>query len=156
MSLDHEQIRALSYEYTFRLDGGDFAGVAELLQGGVLRMSAAGLNQEPIRGQEAIAGFYAGQVVTYDGDPRTRHVISNHVIEVAEGRAQASARCYFTVLQAAPRQPIQTVVCGRYFDSFEKRAGEWRFVEKVIQVDYWTAIEEHFLIDDEHAESRRG
>ena len=45
---DHEAIRALTYEYTFRLDRGDFAGVAELLAEADLRMAAAGMNAEPV------------------------------------------------------------------------------------------------------------
>lgn len=149
MATDAEQIRALTYEYTFRLDGGDFAGVAELLGEGSLRMSAKGMDEEAMRGAAEIERFYADQVVTYDGDPRTRHVISNHVVDV-DGDA-ASGRCYFTVLMKPPRQPIRIVVCGRYFDSFERVDGHWRFREKVIRVDYLTDIGSHFVIDDEHA-----
>jgi len=149
MASDQEQIRALAYEYTFRLDGGDFAGVAELLGEGELRMSAAGMDEQAMRGREEIERFYADQVVTYEGDPRTRHLISNHVVHV-EGES-AHANCYFTVLMKPPGQPIQTVVCGRYLDRFERRAGAWRFTEKTIQVDYLTKIEEHFVIDQDHA-----
>ncbi len=149
MATDAEQIRALTYEYTFRLDGGDFAGVAALLSAGALRMSAQGMDGQAMRGATEIERFYASQVVTHDGDPRTRHVISNHVVDV-EGDS-AHGRCYFTVLMKPPRQPIQTVVCGRYFDSFERHEGTWRFREKVIQVDYLTEIAAHFVIDADHA-----
>jgi ketosteroid isomerase-like protein len=155
VSDEREAIRALTYEYTFRLDRGDFAAVAELLGDGVLRMAARGMDAEPIRGRAAVERFYAGQVVTYDGDPRTRHLITNHVVDIAAGGATAKGRCYFTVLQAAPKQPIQTVVSGRYADSFEKTGDTWRFAEKVIEVDYLTAIGDHFKIDDEHAASGR-
>ncbi|HVX31538.1 MAG TPA: nuclear transport factor 2 family protein [Solirubrobacterales bacterium] len=147
----HERIRALTYEYTFRLDRGDFSGVAELLASGQLRMAAKGMDDAPIRGAAAIEAFYAGQVVTYDGDPRTRHLITNHVVEVDAEAGSAGGECYFTVLQAVPRQPIGTVVCGRYHDRFELADEEWRFVEKVIQVDYLGAIGEHFAIDADHA-----
>lgn len=149
MPTDAERIRALTYEYTFRLDGGDFAGVAALLAAGTLRMSAKGMDDRALRGAEEIERFYAAQVVTHDGDPRTRHLISNHVVEV-DGDA-AAGRCYFTVLMKPPGQPIQTVVCGRYFDRFERAEGEWRFSEKVIRVDYLTEIASHFVIDEEHA-----
>ncbi|HZO07186.1 MAG TPA: nuclear transport factor 2 family protein [Solirubrobacterales bacterium] len=149
MTIDAEQIRALTHEYTFRLDGGDFAGVAALLAAGALRMSAKGMDEQEMRGAEEIERFYANQVVTHDGDPRTRHVISNHVVDIdGEG---AHGRCYFTVLMKPPRQPIQIVVCGRYFDTFERHEGAWRFLRKVIQVDYLTDISEHFLIDADHA-----
>jgi hypothetical protein len=152
--IDYEQIRTLTYEYTFRLDRGDFSGVGELLSRGALRMAAKGMDSSEIRGRSEIEQFYAGQVVTYDGNPRTRHLISNHVVELAEDGETAKGHCYFTVLQAAPKQPIQTVVCGRYSDSFVRENGDWRFDEKVIEVDYLTAIGDHFLIDDEHAARR--
>jgi hypothetical protein len=148
---DYERIRALTYEYTFRLDRGDFAGVAELLAAGRLRMEAKGMHAEPIRGAAAIEAFYAEQVVTYDGDPRTRHLITNHAVEIAADGRSANGECYFTVLQAVPRQPIGTVVSGRYSDRFELADGGWRFVEKLIQVDYLGSIGDHFAIDAEHA-----
>lgn len=146
---DHEQIRTLTYEYVFRLDGGDFAGVGELLGGGCLRMSAQGMSDREIRGAAAIERFYATQVVTYGGDPRTRHQITNHVVSVEEDGASARGHCYFTVLMKPPGEPLQTVVSGRYFDRFERGGEGWRFSEKVIRVDYLTAIEKHFRIDDE-------
>ena len=148
---DPEASRARTYEYTFRLDRGDFAGVAELLAEADLRMAAAGMNAEPVRGATAVERFYTEQVVTYDGDPRTRHLITNHVVDLAPDGESATGRCYFTVLQAAPKQPIQTVVCGRYSDSFVRTGKGWRFAEKVIEVDYLTAIGDHFKIDDQHA-----
>jgi hypothetical protein len=146
-----ERIRALTYEYTFRLDRGDFAGVAELLAAGQLRMAAKGMHGEPMRGAATIEAFYAGQVVTYDGDPRTRHLITNHVVQIDSDERDAKGECYFTVLQAIPRQPAGIVVVGRYHDRFERTDQEWRFVEKVIEVDYLGAIGEHFTIDDDHA-----
>ncbi|MBS1677550.1 MAG: nuclear transport factor 2 family protein [Actinobacteria bacterium] len=148
---DHEAIRALTYEYTFRLDRGDFAGVAALLAEADLRMAAAGMNAEPIRGATAVESFYAKQVVTYDDDPRTRHLITNHVVDIAPDGESATGRCYFTVLQATPSQPIQIVVCGRYADSFARTDKGWTFTEKVIEVDYLTAIGDHFKIDERHA-----
>lgn len=151
MSDDHERIRALTYEYTFRLDRGDFAGVAELLAAAQLRMAAKGMDNAAMRGAAAIESFYAGQVVTYDGDPRTRHLITNHVVEIDPDGEEARGECYFTVLQAVPRQPVGIVVVGRYHDRFERLDGKWRFAEKVIEVDYLGSIGDHFTIDSEHS-----
>jgi hypothetical protein len=152
MAGDQEQIRALTYEYAFRLDGGDFAGVGELLGAGRLRMSARGMTDREIRGAAAIERFYTKQVVTYGGDPRTRHQITNQVVSVADDGSSARAHCYFTVLIKPPGEPLQTVVSGRYFDRFERVDDGWRFSEKVIRVDYLTAIEKHFRIDDQQAD----
>ena len=155
-ALDLERIRALTYEYTFRLDRGDFAGVAELLASATLRMEAAGMDDRPMRGNEEIKSFYRGQVVTYDGDPRTRHLITNHSIELTDGGDGARAESYFTVLQAIRRQPIGIVVIGRYRDRFERADGDWRFAEKVIRPEYLSSIGDHFTIDAEHAADAAG
>lgn len=143
----HERIRALTYEYTFRLDRGDFSGVAELLAPGTLRMESAGMDDRPIRGAAEIQAFYRDQVVTYDGDPRTRHLITNHVVDLAEDGGSARAESYFTVLQAVPRRPIGIVVCGRYRDRFQQVDGDWQFAEKVIRPEYFNSIGDHFTVD---------
>jgi 3-phenylpropionate/cinnamic acid dioxygenase small subunit len=151
---DYESIRNLSYRYALLLDEGDFAGVADLLAGGALVPMMAGVGSEPITGREAIERFYADQVVTYrDGDPRTRHLISNQLIELADDGLTASSRCYFTVLQRPPRQPFQIVVGGQYHDRFDKVGGAWRFALKGIQVDHLNDIGLHFKIAPEHSAS---
>jgi hypothetical protein len=131
------------------LDDGAFAGVAALLGAGELQPVMRGVAGEPMAGADAIRAFYADQVVTYDGDPRTRHIISNHAITV-DGDA-ASARCYFTVLMKPPGEPYQIVVGGQYRDRFVRRDGEWRFAAKAIQVDYLNNIGLHFKIAGAHA-----
>lgn len=152
MSDDHESIRNLCHTYAFLLDDGDFAGVAELLADATLRPSGKGMADEGLRGREAIQRFYTDQVVTYrDQKPLTRHVISNHVIEI-DGDA-ARSLSYFTVLQAPPRLPYQIVVGGRYHDSFARDGGKWHFTEKVIEVNYLNDISHHFLISAEHRDS---
>jgi hypothetical protein len=44
---DHEEIRNLSYRYTFALDAGDFDEVGRLLGTGTLRPSMPGLSARP-------------------------------------------------------------------------------------------------------------
>jgi 3-phenylpropionate/cinnamic acid dioxygenase small subunit len=148
---DYEAIRRLSYEYTFLLDEGDFDGVAALLAHAELQPVMRGVASEPITGAPSIRAFYADQVVLHDGDPRTRHVISNHAIEVTGDEARA--RCYFTVLMKPPGEPYQTVVGGQYRDRFVREGGTWRFAEKAIQVDYLNNIAFHFRIATAHAVS---
>jgi hypothetical protein len=154
-SLDYEHIRALSYRYTFHLDAGDMAAVGELLANAVLRPAMPGVRDEAIRGRQAITEFYMGQVVTDDrGDPRTRHLITNQLIEPGPEPDTATSQCYFTVLQRPPKEPFQLVVGGRYHDRFAKVDGAWRFAEKEIQVDHLNAIEHHFVIAPERRSSR--
>jgi SnoaL-like domain len=147
--IDHDEIRRLSYTYTFLLDAGDFDGVAHLLGGGVLRPVMRGIGSDGIAGHEAIKAFYADQVVLYDGDPRTRHIVSNHVITV-DGD-EAGGHSYFTVYIKPPGLPLQVVVLGQYRDRFARAGGCWTFAEKAIQVDYLGEIGLHFKIAEAHS-----
>src|SRR5262245_55624638 len=101
-TIDVEAIRSLEYTYALLLDGGDFEGVASLLQHAQLSLHGVGLSGEPVSGRDRIRDFYATQVITFDGDPRTRHVITNLLIEEASRPGTARARSYFTVQQKAP------------------------------------------------------
>ena len=81
----------------------------------------------------------------HDGSPRTRHVITNSIIEIGQDERSAEARTYFTVLQCLPDFPLQMVAAGRYHDRFEVADGEWRFVEKFIHADFTGDISRHYL-----------
>ncbi|MBE1502267.1 hypothetical protein H4696_009367 [Amycolatopsis lexingtonensis] len=55
-------------------------------------------------------------IVYEDGTPRTKHVTTNVAVEVTGPTAAGSA--YFTVLQAVPGFPLQTIAAGHYADRF--------------------------------------
>ena len=74
-------------------------------------------------------------VLLYDGIPRTKHVITNVVIDVDEGQGTAGARSYYTVFQARAELPLQAVIAGRYRDQFARHGGVWHFAERFIHVD---------------------
>ena len=125
---DRAAITALVMGYAERIDGGDLAGVAALFAdatyGGV---------QGGYRGAEAVREVLESRVILYDGIPRTKHVTTNLVIEL-DGDA-AAARSYFSVLQATPELPLQTIIAGRYDDRFARTAGSWRFTARVVHMD---------------------
>ena len=77
--------------------------------------------------------------------PRTMHVLGN--IEVVIDRpgptATATARCTFTVLQAASPGELGAVLSGRYHDRFELVDGSWRFVERVVHPDLLGDLSRH-------------
>lgn len=152
MTDDLQQIRNLSYAYTAAVDDGEWDQVAELLAEAVLRPVSGGMNGEPVRGREAVRRFYDEQVVTYDGNPRTKHLVTNHVIEIDADTA--IGRSYFTVLQALPKEPPGIVVSGRYHDAFARDERGWRFTEKVIHAEWFGAIRNHFRIAADHSDGR--
>jgi hypothetical protein len=98
----------------------------------------------PLRGQEAIEAMFRDTIITYeDGTPRTKHVTTNMIIDVAPDTARATARSYFTVLQALPDLALQPIAAGRYHDQFERRAQRWRFAERRVHVDLVGDVSRH-------------
>jgi hypothetical protein len=122
---DVEAIRALINEYAERIDTGDLDGLAALF--------ADATWGSPGRGTP----------ILYDGIPSTKHVISNVTIEIADDGATATARSYFTVLQALPDLPLQPIIAGRYHDRFERVTGRWRFADRQIIPDLIGDLSRH-------------
>jgi 3-phenylpropionate/cinnamic acid dioxygenase small subunit len=65
-----------------------------------------------------------------DGTPRTKHVLSNPILEVDEAAGTASCRSYYTVFQQTETLPLQPIVSGRYHDRFRRIDGEWWFTQR--------------------------
>ncbi|MGZ8734794.1 MAG: nuclear transport factor 2 family protein [Acidimicrobiia bacterium] len=135
---DGEQIRALIHAYAERLDGGDLDGVAELFADATWRSEG---RPEVVRGVEQVRRMYRG-VILYEGRPCTKHVITN-ISVVSDGIDVATARSYFTVLQATPELPLQPIIAGSYHDEFARVDGEWRFRDRLIIVDLVGDVSRH-------------
>jgi 3-phenylpropionate/cinnamic acid dioxygenase small subunit len=137
-------IEGLVFEYAERIDRGDFAGVGELFAEGAI----AGPDGTALaRGRDAVQQLYERTTRRYeDGTPRTKHVTTNLRIELDEERGEATARSYFTVLQALPGLPLQPIVAGRYEDRFARAARDWRFRERRMFVDLVGDVSRHLLI----------
>jgi SnoaL-like domain len=143
---DVSRITALIYGYSELIDSGDIEGLAD-----VLADAGFGTFEEPLlRGRDRILDLYRNTVMIYDdGTPRTRHVVSNLVVDLEEpdsGPAtSATARSYFTVLQAATPGSLVPIVAGRYHDRFTKTDGVWRFSERRISTDLVGDVSAHML-----------
>jgi hypothetical protein len=124
-------IENLIATYAERVDGGAFAAVGKLLEHATFTGAAGSAS-----GSDAIEQMLRDNVILYDdGTPRTKHVVTNIAIEAGEQAGTASARSYFTVLQALPELPLQIIVSGRYLDRFERHEGQWHFAERRVQTD---------------------
>lgn len=121
-------VAGLVYAYAERLDAGDLDGVAELFAAASWR-SDRGTER---RGAAEVRRAY-DPVILYDGSPRTRHVITNLMVDSTGERALS--RCSFSVLQAPPGRPLQIILAGRYDDRFDLAAGGWQFSDRFIRVD---------------------
>ena len=137
---DAASVTALVHRYAELLDAGDLEGVAQLFARAVWRSRQ---HSDGLRGVEAVRRVYDG-VHLYDGSPRTKHAISNLVVEVDAPARTASARCSFTVLQAVDSHTLQPILAGRYHDAFARDDGGWYFTERVTLVDLAGDLGRHF------------
>ena len=141
---DVEAIRALIHEYAELIDLGHLDAVAALFTHGTWSSPGRGT---PLRGAAQVRHAYDG-VILYDGIPGTKHVISNVTIELSDDGTAAAARSYFTVLQARPDLPLQTIIAGRYHDRFERVDGRWRFADRQIIPDLIGDLSRHMRNPD--------
>jgi|SRR5580704_879746 3-phenylpropionate/cinnamic acid dioxygenase small subunit len=135
----YRAIESLIATYAELVDDGDFAAVGLLLADAAFSGGAGSVS-----GRGAIEKMLRDNVIVYDdGTPRTKHVTTNLAIEVDERAGTASSRSYFTALQVLPDLPLQPIVSGRYYDRFERRNGQWRFVERRVQTDLVGDVSRH-------------
>jgi 3-phenylpropionate/cinnamic acid dioxygenase small subunit len=135
----YRDIENLIAAYAELVDGGDFAGLGDLLADAVF--TGSGL---PVSGKETIQAMFQDTLIVYaDGTPRTKHVTSNIAIEADEEAGTAVSRSYFTVLQALPDLLLQPIAAGRYHDRFERHGGQWRFTQRRVHVDLVGDVSRH-------------
>ncbi|MCY1414205.1 hypothetical protein D3C76_669410 [compost metagenome] len=124
MSNSVTEITNLLYRYAELLDGGDLEGVAELFRHAQIKLQAG---HERVGATELLR-IFREQVKIYPcGTPRTKHLVTNPMIEVDEESHRATARSYYTVLQGTDGLQLQPIATGRYHDAFERIDGIWRF-----------------------------
>ena len=141
-----EAITRLIYTYAEKIDAGDFAGIAELFEHATLTFDGFG---DAVRGRETIERLYTRSTRRYeDGTPKTKHVMTNVVVDVAEDGATAGSRSYFTVLQAVPGElALQPVIAGRYRHTYQNVDGHWQVAAMHVIIDLTGDLGHHMLFD---------
>jgi ketosteroid isomerase-like protein len=148
--MDHhtpsEHIAKLMYTYAERIDAGDFAGVADVFADAILTFEGFG---DGVSGRKAVQSLYERTTRRYEnGTPRTKHVITNIIVDVGDDGASATSRSSFTVLQAVPGAlALQPIIAGRYHDAFAYVEGRWRFTSVHIIIDLVGDLGHHMLLD---------
>jgi ketosteroid isomerase-like protein len=144
---DARAIENLILSYAECVDAGDLDGVADLLADATIGVEGMA---DGLRGREKILGLLRSTIRMHeDGTPSTKHVTTNILVEVDETAGTATARSYFTVLQAVTGFGLQTIVAGRYRDRFARGDGGWRFVERRFQTDLVGDVSRHLLAGPE-------
>ncbi|MNJ59612.1 hypothetical protein D3C77_553080 [compost metagenome] len=123
MTTSAVQICNLLYRYAEYLDSGQLVEAAELFRHARIKVQSPGLLDHT-----ALLGIWQQRLKVYPcGTPRTKHVITNPIIDIDEASGTATVRSCYTVLQATDTLPLQPIAAGRYVDQFERVAGVWRF-----------------------------
>ncbi len=133
------EITALVFAYAELLDAGDLDGVAALFAAAVWRSPDGRIRH----GQDEIRRMYDPIVLYADGTPRSKHVVTNVVIEIDEPELSARARSSFAVLQSVEGSPLRTVLAGRYHDRFERIDGTWAYRERAVHPDLVGDLRRH-------------
>ncbi|MFK8331763.1 nuclear transport factor 2 family protein [Pseudomonas sp. BJa5] len=124
MSNDLIAITNLLYRYAETMDSGDLQGAAALFRHARIKVPGC----DTYLDEAGILRIWQQRLIIYPcGTPRTRHIISNPIIDIDDASARATVRSYYTVLQAPPGHPLQPIAAGRYHDEFERIDQQWRF-----------------------------
>lgn len=123
---DYNAILNLLYTYADRVDSGDLDGAAALFTHA--RVKSRGLPGDGTTDAAGLREIWEQFIAIYpDGTPRTKHVITNPIVEIDDSGTRATCRSYYTVVQQTDDYPLQVVCCGRYHDELEKVDGAWRY-----------------------------
>ena len=140
------QIENLIYSYAERIDNGDLEGVAALFHDAEIFSAAHDVRRV---GFDEVLEMYQTSTRLYESTatPQTKHLTTNVIIEVDEGGMKASARSYYTVIQATGSLPLQPIISGRYKDHFRKIESQWQFSSREMIVDLIGDLSAHLLYD---------
>ena len=141
---DSRYIENLIYCYAERIDNGDLEGVAELFRDAEIISLVHNVRR---KGFDEVLKMYQLSCRLYEktGTPLTKHLTTNIIIELDETGMQASARSYYTVIQATSILPLQAIISGRYNDHFLKQGNQWQFSSREMIVDLIGDCSAHLL-----------
>jgi ketosteroid isomerase-like protein len=139
---DAQQILNLIGTYCDRMDGADWEGVGALFADAAL---ADEHGHVIARGAEQVAAFYRKGTKLHDGSPRTKHLVTNSVVEL-DGDT-AVVRSSYLVLQATADRPLAPIITGRYVDTFRRPDDGWAWAERRFLVDLLGDLSEHLTFD---------
>jgi len=142
----YASIARLVFGYAERLDAGDLDGMATLFAKATLRTTGPdGITT--FNGKDEVFHAFDSSVRRFeDGTPSTKHVTTNLIVDPGADGRTASARSYFTVLQARPTLPLQVVISGKYRDEFVLDESGWRFADRLIRIELVGELREHLTV----------
>lgn len=117
------QITNLLYRYAELIDSGELEVAAQLFTHAEIKTG-----QDSTLDARGLLALWQSIIRIYPcGTPRTRHIITNPILEIDELTGEAGCRSCYTVFQATDGLALQPIMTGRYVDRFARVEGEWRF-----------------------------
>ena len=139
-----EAIARLIFACDDHNDRGDFDGVGALFAHGTVRVKDM---DGSWTGSDAVATQFAHATKVYPvgggTSALTHHLSTNLVIDVDEAAGTATARSYYSMLQATDDLPLQIIDAGFNTDRFERVDGEWRWIDRYITVELHGDLTHH-------------
>ena len=143
MSSAATEICNLLYRYAEAIDEGRLEDAAALFLHARIQTGAAG----PLDADGVLALWQRILVIHPCGTPRTRHLVTNPILDIDEAGGSARVSSCFTVLQATDDFPLQIIASGRYHDRFARIDGQWWFVERDYrQLDFTGDLSRHLRV----------
>lgn len=132
-------INNLLYHYGEAIDAGRLEDAAALFRHARIEAGGNGTLDH-----NALLALWQRIIILYPcGTPRTRHLISNPIIDIDEAAGTAEARSCYTVFQATEQLPLQVIASGRYLDRFARIDGHWCFTERAYRLDLVGDMKSH-------------
>ena len=137
-------ITNLLYRYAELMDAGALEQVAALFAHARVKLGSG----QVVEGATPMLEQWRAFVRIHPcGTPRTRHVITNPIVEMDEEAGTATCRSVYTVFQQTPELPLQAIASGRYHDSFDRIDGVWRFATRdYSMLDFTGDLSQHLLL----------
>jgi len=132
---DRAEIENLSNRYMIAVDSGDMDSVmATWAVGGVL-VWANGEERGKDAIRKAMTGFSQARASSIPKGatswPRSRHLITNHVIDV-QGNTAKTLVYWFEITNNTPQKDVQLVYFGHYEDQLVRQNGHWLFTMRKV------------------------
>lgn len=114
----------LLFKYAELIDSGDLVHAAELFRNAEIKTQL----YEHLIGEKELLATWQRLIKMYPcGTPRTRHIVTNVILDIDDSLCTAFSKSYYTVYQLTDQLPLQLIASGRYHDKFYFSGGEWNF-----------------------------
>lgn len=126
MNSPEAAIANLVHRYAQHVDAGELEDAAALFTHAQINLRTTDGNE--ITDASGLLEHWRRVAILYDdGTPRTKHIMTNLIIEVSDDGDWATCSSYYTVLQVDRSGAMAVILAGRYLDQFQCSDGEWRF-----------------------------